>query len=191
MVGSGPGSPRAAALVLFGPHRGSDRPEDARPEPEPGPEPAAQRQQADGQTTTGNRLGEEPKPITLLIQHPVKPSSLSPPQPAPPLSLPLSSWYSELAASLCVLHKVADNPASAGDWLLSVRSALSSGQRLPCSLALVVAYLIITGQDDVCQLALSTSQAFAAADPCQVDYPHGCAPRWAHVSSSSFSNTEI
>lgn len=94
------------------------------------------------------------------------------PQPGPPLTLPLSSWYSELSVALSILRKVADDPTLAADWLLSVHSAVSSGQRLPCSLALIVTYLIIMGQEDVCQLALNASQAFAAADPCQVDNPH-------------------
>ncbi|XP_019955729.2 focadhesin isoform X1 [Paralichthys olivaceus] len=91
-----------------------------------------------------------------------------PRQPCPPLALPLSSWYSELSVALSVLRKVADDPALAAEWLLSVCSAVSSSQRLPCSLTLIVTYLIITGQEDVCQLALDASQAFAAADPCQV-----------------------
>ncbi|XP_034470972.1 focadhesin [Hippoglossus hippoglossus] len=91
-----------------------------------------------------------------------------PRQPCAPLALPLSSWYSELSVALSILRKVADDPAPATEWLLSVRSAVSSSQRLPCSLTLVVTYLIITGQEDVCQLALDASQAFAAADPCQV-----------------------
>ncbi|XP_056225710.1 focadhesin isoform X1 [Seriola aureovittata] len=92
----------------------------------------------------------------------------TPQQPAPPLVLPLSSWYSELSVAVSILRKVADDPAPAADWLLSVRLAVSSGQRLPCSLTLIVTYLIITGQEDVCQLALDACQSFAAADPCQV-----------------------
>nr|XP_020450551.1 focadhesin [Monopterus albus]XP_020450552.1 focadhesin [Monopterus albus]XP_020450553.1 focadhesin [Monopterus albus]XP_020450554.1 focadhesin [Monopterus albus]XP_020450555.1 focadhesin [Monopterus albus]XP_020450556.1 focadhesin [Monopterus albus] len=91
-----------------------------------------------------------------------------PRESAPVLALPLSSWYSELSVALSTLRKVADNPAAAADWLLSVPSALSSSQRLPGSLALIVTHLIITGQKDVCQLALNASQAIAAADPCQV-----------------------
>ncbi|KAK2852047.1 hypothetical protein Q5P01_008323 [Channa striata] len=91
-----------------------------------------------------------------------------PQQSAPVLALPLSSWYSELSVALSILRKVADDPAAAADWLLSVHSALSSSQRLPCSLTLIVTHLIIMGQDDICQLALNASQAIAAADPCQV-----------------------
>ncbi|AWO95702.1 putative focadhesin isoform 2 [Scophthalmus maximus] len=91
-----------------------------------------------------------------------------PRQPGPPLALPLSSWHSEVSVALSVLRRVADDPAAATDWLLSVRSAESCSQRLPGSLTLIVTYLIITGEEDVCQLALDASQAFAAADPCQV-----------------------
>uniref|UniRef100_A0A669F6F1 Focadhesin n=1 Tax=Oreochromis niloticus TaxID=8128 RepID=A0A669F6F1_ORENI len=95
-------------------------------------------------------------------------------QPAPSLPLSLSSWYSELSVSLSVLRKVANNPAAATDWLLAVSSALSSSQRLSSSLVLIVTYLIIMGQENICQLALRASQAVAAADPCQVDNPHNC-----------------
>uniref|UniRef100_A0A3P9C086 Focadhesin n=1 Tax=Maylandia zebra TaxID=106582 RepID=A0A3P9C086_9CICH len=95
-------------------------------------------------------------------------------QPAPSLPLSLSSWYSELSVSLSVLRKVANNPAAATDWLLAVSSALSSSQRLSSSLVLIVTYLIIMGQENICQLALKASQAVAAADPCQVDNPHNC-----------------
>ncbi|CAI5682283.1 unnamed protein product [Oreochromis niloticus] len=89
-------------------------------------------------------------------------------QPAPSLPLSLSSWCSELSVSLSVLRKVANNPAAATDWLLAVSSALSSSQRLSSSLVLIVTYLIIMGQENICQLALKASQAVAAADPCQV-----------------------
>ncbi|KAF7207334.1 focadhesin [Nothobranchius furzeri] len=89
------------------------------------------------------------------------------PQPGPVAVLPLSPWYSQLRAALSVLGKVAHSPAAAVDWLLTVNSTLTSNQRLSSSLTLMVAYLIITGEADVCHLALRASQAIAAADPCQ------------------------
>ncbi|XP_076581516.1 focadhesin [Chaetodon auriga] len=89
-------------------------------------------------------------------------------QSGPPLALALSSWYNELSVALSILRKLADDPAAAADWLLSVSSALSSSQQQLRSLTLIVTHLIIAGQEDVCQLALDASQAIAAADPCQV-----------------------
>ncbi|XP_072232012.1 focadhesin isoform X2 [Leuresthes tenuis] len=89
-------------------------------------------------------------------------------QPGPALALPLCSWYSELIVALSVLRKVSQDPVVAADWLLAVNSALSSSQHLPSSLTLIVTHLIITGEEDVCQLALKAGQAIAAADPCQV-----------------------
>ncbi|KAM4611436.1 focadhesin [Polymixia lowei] len=92
-----------------------------------------------------------------------------PRRPGRRLAFPLTSWYNELDVALCVLRKVADDPAAAGDWLLSVTSALSSSsQSLPWSLSLIVAHLIVTGQGDVCRLALLTAQAVATADPSKV-----------------------
>ncbi|XP_069034005.1 focadhesin isoform X1 [Embiotoca jacksoni] len=91
-----------------------------------------------------------------------------PRQPTPPLVLPLTSWYGELSVAVSTLHTVAVDPAAAADWLLAVSSALSSSQRLPSSLTLIVTHLIITGEEDICQLALKATQAVAAADPCQV-----------------------
>lgn len=93
-----------------------------------------------------------------------------PGQSAPSLPLPLSSWFSELSVAVSVLRKLSDNPAAAADWLLSVSSALalSSGQQPLSTLSLMVTHVIITGQDDICLLALNAGQAIAAADPCQV-----------------------
>nr|XP_033465601.1 focadhesin [Epinephelus lanceolatus] len=106
--------------------------------------------------------------LAQSLLHRISRATDKPRQSAPPLALPLSSWYSELSVALSTLRKVADDPAAAADWLLSISSALSSSQSQICSLALIVTYLIITGQEDVCQLALNASQAIAAADPCQV-----------------------
>ncbi|XP_037832377.1 focadhesin isoform X2 [Kryptolebias marmoratus] len=91
-----------------------------------------------------------------------------PRQPGSVLALPLTSWYSELSVALSVLCKVAHNPSAAAEWLLAIRSTLTSSQRLSSSLTLIVTHLLITGEEDVCQLALKACQAIAAADPCQV-----------------------
>lgn len=90
-------------------------------------------------------------------------------QSSPPLVLPLTSWYNELCVTLSILRKVADNPAAAADWLLSVNSALSSCQQRLSSLSLIVTHLLLIGQEDICQLALRVAQAIATTDPCQVN----------------------
>uniref|UniRef100_A0A8C5EA82 DUF3730 domain-containing protein n=1 Tax=Gouania willdenowi TaxID=441366 RepID=A0A8C5EA82_GOUWI len=92
--------------------------------------------------------------------------------PSSPLQLSLSSWYSELSTALSILHKVVHHPSAAADWLLAVGSTLTSSQKLPCCLTLIVTHLILTAQEDVCQLALKTCQAIAAADPSQVCDEH-------------------
>ncbi|KAM3590535.1 uncharacterized protein V6R79_011338 [Siganus canaliculatus] len=91
-----------------------------------------------------------------------------PQKSGPPLALPLSSWYHQLSVSLSILRQLAANPAAAADWLQSLSSALSSSHGQLCLLSLVVTHLLLTGEEDVCQLALKACQAVAAADPCQV-----------------------
>lgn len=80
----------------------------------------------------------------------------------------LSSWHSELGVALSTLRRVAADPAVAAEWLLSVASALAPNQRRLSSLGLVVTHLVLTGQEQVCQLALKVVQAMATADPSQV-----------------------
>ncbi|KAK7910251.1 hypothetical protein WMY93_014935 [Mugilogobius chulae] len=99
--------------------------------------------------------------------------NISRPAPAPAqrgrsVVLPLSSWHSELSVALCSLWTVAADPEAACDWLLSVKPALSSSLRLPASFSLIVSFLLVTGREDVCQLALNTVQSVASADPSQV-----------------------
>ncbi|XP_075896591.1 focadhesin isoform X2 [Nelusetta ayraudi] len=84
------------------------------------------------------------------------------------LLLPVSTWYHELTLALSVLRKVATSPAEAADWLLAVSSSLSSSQQGLCCLSLTVSHLLITGEENICQLALRAGQAIAAADPSQV-----------------------
>lgn len=70
--------------------------------------------------------------------------------------------------ALSTLRKVAASPAAAAEWLLSVASALAPNQPRLGSLGLVVTHLVLTGQEQVCQLALKVVQAMATADPSQV-----------------------
>ncbi|XP_061106929.1 focadhesin [Conger conger] len=84
------------------------------------------------------------------------------------LALPLSSWYSELLVATHTLRRVSRDPASARDWLLSAQSALPLSDRVPDHLTLILGHLILSGQGDVCRLALSTAGLLAQADPAQV-----------------------
>uniref|UniRef100_UPI0037E81FBB focadhesin n=1 Tax=Semicossyphus pulcher TaxID=241346 RepID=UPI0037E81FBB len=108
--------------------------------------------------------------LSHKLLHRISRGTDTPGQTSPPLALPLSSWYSELSVAVSVLRRLADDPAAAADWLLAVSSALSlsSSQLRLCSLSLIVTHVIVSGQEDICQLALNASQAVAAADPCQV-----------------------
>lgn len=67
-----------------------------------------------------------------------------------------------------VLRQVTGDPVAASEWLLAVTSALPLSQRVPSPLTLTVAHLVVTGQQDVCRLALKTAAAIALADPAQV-----------------------
>ncbi|XP_064200022.1 focadhesin [Anguilla rostrata] len=84
------------------------------------------------------------------------------------LALPLSPWYSELLVATHTLRRVSRDPASARDWLISVQSALPLSDRVPDHLTLILGHLILTGQGEVCRLALSTAALLAEADPAQV-----------------------
>ncbi|XP_056156297.1 focadhesin [Lampris incognitus] len=106
--------------------------------------------------------------LAHILLHSCQRDTHKPSPPGTPLAFPLSPWYSELQVGLHVLRKVADDQAAASEWLLSVTSGLSSSQCVPGPLSLIVAYLIVTSQEDVCRLALSAAQAIASADPSQV-----------------------
>uniref|UniRef100_A0A8C7M2R3 DUF3730 domain-containing protein n=1 Tax=Oncorhynchus mykiss TaxID=8022 RepID=A0A8C7M2R3_ONCMY len=84
------------------------------------------------------------------------------------LALPLSLWSSELLVATQVLRQVTGDPVAASEWLLAVTSALPLSQRVPSPLTLTVAHLVVTGQQEVCRLALKTAAAIAQADPAQV-----------------------
>ncbi|XP_051911869.1 focadhesin isoform X2 [Hippocampus zosterae] len=91
-----------------------------------------------------------------------------PQQSCLPEALLLTPWFSEVRLTVSTLRQAVRHPSAAVDWLLSFTSAQSSNQRLPRSLALMVTHLLLTGQDDVCRLALDAVRAIAATDPHQV-----------------------
>ncbi|KAM6949612.1 focadhesin-like [Aplochiton taeniatus] len=86
------------------------------------------------------------------------------------LPLPLSTWYSELQVTVRVLHMLAGDPAEAAKWLQSITSVVHLKSQCPSkTVTVIVAYLIDTGKDEVCRLALKTSETIASADPTQTN----------------------
>uniref|UniRef100_A0A673VZX7 Focadhesin n=1 Tax=Salmo trutta TaxID=8032 RepID=A0A673VZX7_SALTR len=102
-----------------------------------------------------------------LLQNAQRASS-KPAEKVSQLALPLSPWSSEVLVATQVLRQVTGDPVAASEWLLAVTSALPLSQRVPSPLTLTVAHLVVTGQQDVCRLALKTAAAIALADPAQV-----------------------
>ncbi|CDQ62411.1 unnamed protein product [Oncorhynchus mykiss] len=102
-----------------------------------------------------------------LLQNAQRESS-KPAEKVSQLALPLSLWSSELLVATQVLRQVTGDPVAASEWLLAVTSALPLSQRVPSPLTLTVAHLVVTGQQEVCRLALKTAAAIAQADPAQV-----------------------
>ncbi|XP_077401098.1 focadhesin isoform X2 [Vanacampus margaritifer] len=103
--------------------------------------------------------------LARSVLHSVTRQTAKPQQSHLPEARLLTPWFSELRVSVSTLRQAVEHPSAAVDWLLSLTSALSSIQRLPSSLTLIVAHLLLTGQDDVCRLALDAVRAIAAADP--------------------------
>lgn len=85
------------------------------------------------------------------------------------LTLPLSTWYSELQVATSVLRQVSADPAATLDWLYSVQSALPLCEHVPDALTLLLSHLILSSEGDVCRLALDTAAGIAEADPAQVE----------------------
>ncbi|XP_019714030.1 focadhesin isoform X2 [Hippocampus comes] len=106
--------------------------------------------------------------LAQRVLHSVTGQAAKPQQSYLPEALLLTPWFSEVRVAVSTLRQAVHHPSAAVDWLLSFTSAQSSNQRLPCSLALMVTHLLLTGQDDVCRLALDAVRAIAAADPHQV-----------------------
>lgn len=85
------------------------------------------------------------------------------------LTLPLSTWYSELQVASSVLQQICADPAAAVDWLYSVQSALPLCERVPDALLLLLTHLILSSEGDLCMLALNTAAGVAESDPTQVE----------------------
>ncbi|XP_066536485.1 focadhesin isoform X2 [Hoplias malabaricus] len=84
------------------------------------------------------------------------------------LTLPLSTWYSELQVASSVLHQISADPMAAVEWLYSVQSTLPLCEHVPDALLLLVTHLILSNEGDLCRLALDTAAVIAEADPAQV-----------------------
>ncbi|KAJ8008233.1 hypothetical protein DPEC_G00102680 [Dallia pectoralis] len=91
-----------------------------------------------------------------------------PAENTPQLALPLSPWSSEVLVTTQVLRRVSGDAVAASEWLVAVTSAIPLCQSVPSSLILIAAHLLVTGETDVCRLALKTAAAIAKADPAQV-----------------------
>lgn len=89
------------------------------------------------------------------------------------LTLPLSTWYSELQVATSVLRQVSAVPSAAMDWLYSIQSTLPLCERVPDALPLLVTHLILWSEGDLCRLALDTVAGITEADPAQV-HPRHC-----------------
>ncbi|TSK82223.1 Focadhesin [Bagarius yarrelli] len=104
---------------------------------------------------------------TSLLQIIEKKTS-SPVQNSTQLTLPLSTWYSELQVAASVLRQISSDSTAAMEWLYSVQSTLPPCQRVPDALPLLVTHLILSTEGDLCKLALDTAAGMAEADPTQM-----------------------
>uniref|UniRef100_A0A671N8X0 Uncharacterized protein n=1 Tax=Sinocyclocheilus anshuiensis TaxID=1608454 RepID=A0A671N8X0_9TELE len=84
------------------------------------------------------------------------------------LSLPLSTWYSELQVATSVLHRISIESMSTVEWLYSLQSSLSVCEHVPDTVCLLVSHVIVSSHGDLCRLALHTAAAIAEADPAKV-----------------------
>ncbi|XP_072543953.1 focadhesin [Salminus brasiliensis] len=84
------------------------------------------------------------------------------------LTLPLSTWYSELQVATSVLHQISAEPMASAEWLYSVQSTLPLCEHVPDTLPLLITHLVISSEGDLCRLALDTAAIIAEADPAQV-----------------------
>lgn len=84
------------------------------------------------------------------------------------LSLPLSTWYSELQVSTSVLKRISLDSMSSVEWLYSLQSSLPVCEHVPDTVCLLVSHVIVSSHGDLCRLALDTAAAIAEADPAKV-----------------------
>ncbi|XP_077083940.1 focadhesin isoform X2 [Siphateles boraxobius] len=84
------------------------------------------------------------------------------------LSLPLSTWYSELQVSTSVLKRISLDSMSSVEWLYSLQSSLPACEHVPDTVCLLVSHVIVSSHGDLCRLALDTAAAIAEADPAKV-----------------------
>ncbi|XP_057196006.1 focadhesin isoform X2 [Triplophysa rosa] len=84
------------------------------------------------------------------------------------LSLPLSTWYSELQVATSVLHRISKDSMCAMEWLYSLQSSLSVCEHVPNAVCLLISHLIVSSDGDLCRLALDTAAAIAEVDPAKV-----------------------
>uniref|UniRef100_A0A671LWT3 Focadhesin-like n=1 Tax=Sinocyclocheilus anshuiensis TaxID=1608454 RepID=A0A671LWT3_9TELE len=91
-----------------------------------------------------------------------------PQQDSTQLSLPLSTWYSELQVATSVLHRISVDSIASVEWLYSLQSSLSVCEHVPDSVCLLVSHVIVSSHGDLCRLALDTAAAVTEADPAKV-----------------------
>ncbi|KAI4879710.1 hypothetical protein NFI96_001199 [Prochilodus magdalenae] len=91
-----------------------------------------------------------------------------PAQNATQLTLPLSTWYSELQVATSILRQVSADPMASVEWLYSIQSTLPLCEHVPDALPLLISHLIINSEGNLCRLALDTAATLAEADPAQV-----------------------
>ncbi|XP_055052294.2 focadhesin [Misgurnus anguillicaudatus] len=84
------------------------------------------------------------------------------------LSMPLSTWYSELQVATSVLHRISMDTLCAVEWLYSLQSSLSACERVPNAVCLLLSHLIVSSDGDLCRLALDTAAGIAETDPAKV-----------------------
>ncbi|CAM4516532.1 unnamed protein product [Leuciscus chuanchicus] len=102
------------------------------------------------------------------------------------LSLPLSTWYSELQVSTSVLKRISLDAMSSVEWLYSLQSSLPVCEHVPDTVCLLVSHVIVSSHGDLCRIALDTAAAIAEADPAKF-----CIPQVLHVLLTLGSSSRL